>query len=314
MKRFLILLAALLLTGCAAAPASEPFFCFTDSTGAQVSLPAMPRKTAVLFSSHAEVWRLAGGTVDITVGESVERGFASENAVLVDGGAGKTIDTEKLLASKPDLVIGSSDIPAQVEACTIAARAGIPAALFRVDTFADYLQMLRICTQITGNSEAYEACGTAVRSQIEAVLKAVEGLPSKNILFIRAGSTDSATKAKRAPENFVCSMLQELNTYNIADDAPVLLDGLSLEHILVRDPDFIFISTMGNEEAAVAHMTQLLSQPGWRELTAVKNGNYAFLPRALFHFKPNARWAEAYWHLAGLLNPELEERYVEQPQ
>ena len=120
MKRFLILLAALLLTGCAAAPASEPFFCFTDSTGAQVSLPAMPRKTAVLFSSHAEVWRLAGGTVDITVGESVERGFASENAVLVDGGAGKTIDTEKLLASKPDLVIGSSDIPAQVEACAMA--------------------------------------------------------------------------------------------------------------------------------------------------------------------------------------------------
>ena len=314
MKRFLILLAALLLTGCAAAPASAPIFSFTDSTGARVSLPKMPQKTAVLFSSHAEVWQLAGGTVDITVGESVERGFASENAVLVDGGAGKTIDTEALLAAKPDLVIGSSDIPAQVEACTMAARAGIPAALFRVDTFADYLEMLRICTQITGNQEAYEACGTAVRGEIEAALEAVEGLPQRNILFIRAGSTDSATKAKRAPENFVCSMLQELNTYNIADDAPVLLDGLSLEHILVRDPDFIFISTMGNEEAAVAHMTQLLSQPGWQELTAVKNGSFAFLPRELFHFKPNARWAEAYWYLAGLLNPELEARYVELPQ
>ena len=71
---------------------------------------------------------------------------------------------------------------------------------------------------------------------------------------------------------------------------------------------------MGNEEAAVAHMTQLLSQPGWQELTAVKNGSFAFLPRELFHFKPNARWAEAYWYLAGLLNPELEARYVELPQ
>lgn len=301
MKRLLMLLLALLLTGCAAAPASEPAFTFADSAGRQVLLPKKPERTAVLFSSYAEVWTLAGGTVDITVGEAVERGFASETAILVDGGAGKTVDAEALLAARPDFVIGSIDIPAQVEACSMAAEAGIPAALFRVDTFEDYLSMLRICTEIIGNADAYIQYGTAVQAEIAAILAETESLPQKDILFIRAGSSDSATKAKRAPENFVCVMLRELNTHNIADDAPVLLDGLSLEHILVRDPDFIFISTMGPEEAAVAHMTDLLSRPGWRELTAVKTGSYAFLPRELFHFKPNARWAEAYAYLASEL-------------
>ena len=314
MKRLLIILLALLLAGCAAAPVSEPVFTFTDSTGRQVALSAAPQKTAVLFSSHAEVWALAGGTVDITVGESVERGFASETAILVDGGAGKTIDVEALLAAKPDFVIGSSDIPAQAEACSMAAKAGIPAALFRVDTFEDYLSLLRICTDITGNYEVYETCGTAVQTEIAAILKETESLSQKDILFIRAGSSDSATKAKRAPENFVCSMLQELGTYNIADDAPLLLDGLSLEHILIRDPDFIFISTMGDETAAKAHMETLLQQEGWCELSAVKNDSYAFLPRELFHFKPNARWAAAYWYLAKLLYPELEERTVYVPE
>ena len=299
MKKLLILLAALLLVGCAARVDTAPYYSFTDSTGAQVSLPAAPGKTAVLFSSHAEVWQLAGGTVDITVGESVERGFA-ENAVLVDGGAGKTIDVEALLAAEPELVIGSADIPAQVDACAMAACAGIPAALFRVDTFEDYLAMLRICTDITGNKAAYETYGTAVQAEIAAILAASEA-NQKNILFIRAGSTDASTKAKKAPDNFVCTMLQQLHTYNIAEDAPMLLDGLSLEHIMVQDPDYIFISTMGDEAAAKAHLTDLLQQEGWRELTAVKNGRWVFLPRELFHFKPNARWAEAYAYLASEL-------------
>jgi iron complex transport system substrate-binding protein len=101
-------------------------------------------------------------------------------------------------------------------------------------------------------------------------------------------------------------MLTRLGAHNIADDAPVLLDGLSLEEILVRDPDHIFISTMGNEDASKAYMESLLRQPGWRDLTAVQEGNVHFLPRDLFHFKPNARWAEAYRYLAQLLYPELD--------
>jgi iron complex transport system substrate-binding protein len=100
-------------------------------------------------------------------------------------------------------------------------------------------------------------------------------------------------------------MLGELGAHNIADDAPVLLDGLSLEEIILRDPDYIFLTTMGNEAAAKAYIEELFSQDGWKELDAVKNNCYAFLPKELFHFKPNARWAEAYELLAKLLYPEL---------
>lgn len=298
----------LLLCGCAAQPNSgEKQFSFTDSMGNTVSLEKTPEKVAVLFSSYAEIWNLAGGRVSVTVGESVERGFVPEGTALVDGGAGKTIDLELLLAAQPDLVIGSADIDAQVEACSLLQQAGIPAALFRVDTFADYLWVLEICTQITGNAETYETYGVKVRERIDEILAAVqaqEGQP-KDILFIRAGSQYSATKAKRAPDNFVCIMLDELGARNIADRAEVLLDGLSLEEILLQDPDHIFLTTMGSEQAAVSYIGELFTQEGWKDLTAVKAGNYTFLQKDLFHFKPNARWAEAYELLAKLLYPEL---------
>lgn len=307
----LLSLLMLLLVGCGTpktpdAPDSTGY-AFTDSTGATITLHTQPERVAVLFSSYAEIWTLAGGEVSITVGESVERGFVPDGVTLVDSGAGKTIDHELLLAAQPDFIIGSADIAAQVETCELLSGSGIPCALFRVDTVEDYLSMLEICTHITGNAHAYDQYGTAVEAEVRAILEKTAALNAqrKEILFIRAGSQYSSTKAKRAPDNFVCTMLDELGAHNMADDAPMLLDGLSLEEILLRNPDYIFLTTMGDEDAAKSYIEDLFRQEGWSDLTAVKTGNYTFLPKDLFHFKPNARWGEAYAYLAELLHPEL---------
>ena len=98
--------------------------------------------------------------------------------------------------------------------------------------------------------------------------------------------------------------VKELGTYNIAENAPVLLDGLSQEEILMENPDYIFISTMGKEEAARAYMDSVLQEEAWQHLDAVKEGRYAYLPKELFQFKPNKRWGEAYRYLADLLYPK----------
>lgn len=140
---------------------------------------------------------------------------------------------------------------------------------------------------------------------MKKVLETVESAEEQpDILFIRAGSKYSATKAKTAAENFVCAMLRELGTYNIAENAPVLLDGLSLEEILLADPDYIFISTMGDEAAARAYMDEVLAGEAWQSLTAIREGRWTYLPKELFQFKPNARWDEAYAYLAALLRGE----------
>lgn len=283
---------------------AECYYKFTDDAGQEIVLETQPKQVAVLFSSFADVWQIAGGEIAVTVGESVERGFAGENVVLVDDGAGKTIDLERLISSEPDFVICSADITAQSEAAEILTKAGIPCAQFHVESFEKYLSMLKICTDITGNKDAYETYGIQVQKRIaqireDAKEQSAESKPS--ILFIRAGSQYSATKAKTAEENFVCQMLKELGTYNIAENAPVLLDGLSFEEVLLENPDYIFISTMGDEAAAKTYMDSVLEEAGWQELDAVKNGNYTYLPKDMFQYKPNARWDEAYQYLADLL-------------
>ena len=300
---FVLLAAALALASCGASNKNEgeEYYCFYDDVERQVSLYGKPQRVAVLFSSYAEMWQTAGGEITVSVGESVERGFVTNNIILVDGGAGKSIDFETLVAAKPDFVIGSADIAKQREVCDFMSKAGVPSALFKVESFEDYARVMGHFCAITENPEAYAEYVTEVRSDIEAVLKNYSGRDEKRVLFIRASSSARSTKAKTSRDNFVCAMLEELGSHNIADDAPILLDGLSIEEIIIQNPDFIFFSTMGDEEKVKEYTDSLLAGEVWQSLDAVKNGNYAYLPKNMFQYKPNHRWAQAYEYLAELL-------------
>ena len=308
-RRILLLfLCVFLLAGCSAPSAEqpdEPVFTFTDDTGTEISVPYEPQTVAVLTSSLADLWITAGGNVDITVGETVERGFVDANVLLVDDGAGKTVNLERLVAAQPDLVLYSSDLSGQAECAQALLDVGIPAAGFAVETFEEYLDLLRICTTILRTPEAYETHGVQLQSRVDDLLALANSQSDQpEILFVRAGSDARYTKAKTADNHFVCVMLQELGTDNIAEKAPVLLDGLSTEEILLSDPDAILFTTMGDEAAGTAYMESLVSDPVWQTMTAVKTGNVCQLPKDLFQYKPNARWDEAYAYLIRLLYGE----------
>ena len=305
----IILLCLLLLTGCGSKLISGPvgeMITFTDDTGREIRVAGKPETVAVLLSSLADVWVTAGGEVDITVGETVERGFVEDTVILVDQGAGKTIDLEGLIAAEPDFVLYASDIAGQLECADTLNDAGIPAAGFAVETFQDYLKLLKICTDILGTPENYETYGLTLEKEVNSLISLGKSQGNQpDILFVRAGSTAKVTKAKTAENHFVCAMLRELGTYNIAEAAPVLLDGLSIEEILLADPDRMFYTTMGDEQAGVMYMESLLADPVWQTLTAVREGRTYQLPKELFQYKPNSRWAEAYEYLIELLYGEI---------
>ena len=277
-------------------------YTFEDATGTSVTVEEKPQTVAVLLSSLAQVWTIAGGTVSITVGETVERGIVEDSVILVDDGAGKTINMEILLEAEPDLVIYSTEIAGQVECAETLRSVGIPAAGFRVDTFDEYLDMLMICTKLTERPERFDLYGAVYRLKVNTYLDLADREKEKpTVLFVRAGSSAKYTKAKTAENNFVCIMLQELGAINVADAAPILLDGLSTEEILLADPDIIMFTTMGEEEAGVAYMQSVLEDPALSTLTAVQEGRIYQLPKDLFQYKPNSRWGDAYEYLFDLL-------------
>ncbi len=280
------------------------YLIFTDSEGNLVELSEKPQKTAVLFSSLAECYINAGGEIYATVGESVERGFADEGAALVDLDAGKTIDTEKLISLEPDFVICSADIASHREAASVLKKAEIPVALMRMDTFEDYLTVLKVLTRITGTAENYKKYGENIREEINEIIKNGKREDNPKILFIRSGSSVSSAKAKKAEDNFAAKILQDFGCVNIADKAEILIDTLSAEVILKENPQYIFISVMGDYDNSKAYMESLLKEKEYANLEAVKEGRVYFLPKELFQYKPCGRWAESYKYISSILNNE----------
>ena len=283
---------------------SGEYFTFTDSEGEIVELSHKPQKTAVLFSSLAECWIEAGGEVYVTVGESVERGLVKEETELVDKGAGKTVDTEKLISLEPDFVICSADIASHRDVASALKKAKIPVAMLRMDTFEDYLTILRTLTKITGKTENYEQFGENTKSEIEQIISGGKRENNPKILFVRSGSSYSSAKAKKADDNFAAKILEDFGCVNIADKAEVLLDNLSAEVILKENPQYIFVSVMGDYDNSKAYMQELLAKKEYASLDAVKNGRVYFLPKELFQYKPCGRWAESYRYISSILNNE----------
>lgn len=306
-KLFIVFLIIVFLIsgGCNNNNNSNNYYTFTDSEGYKVVLEEKPNNVAILFSSFVEVWKLAGGEVNITVGESIERGFSNE-AILVDDKAGKTINIELLISSEPDFVICSSDIAAQVDAANILRDVGIPCALMRIESFDDYLNLLNLCTDILETKEKYETNGRIIQKNIENILQEIdkELLKNKKILFIRAASSAKSTKAKGTKDHFVCEMLNEIGVKNIADESKILLDGLNIEEILLQNPDYIFISLMGDYNTSKEYVDSLIKSEIWMSLDAIKNNKYYYLPKELFHYKPNVKWDVAYRYLVEIIYEE----------
>ncbi len=275
-------------------------YVFTDALGREVTVSST-ENVAVLLGSFCDMWTLAGGEVSGAVSDA----FKSYDLAEGTADLGKMLEpnVEALIALQPDFVIASAGTDAQVELLDTFETAGLNVAYFEVSNFDDYLGVLDILTDITGRKDLYEQYGTEIADQIAAVKESVPDT-HPTVLFIRAAA--SSVKAKGSEGTVGGEILADLGCINIADSDSAILDDLSLEAIVAADPDYIFVTTQGEDkEAALANVADLLSNhPAWAQLTAVRDGHYYEIEKELYNSKPNARWGEAYENLADILYGE----------
>ncbi len=268
---------------------------FTDALGRTVTADH-PQRVATLLGSFTDIWMLAGGSVTATVQDSWESFDLPLAEDTVSLGSLTAPDAERLVASKPDLVLASAKLDADLALQDVLEQAGIPVAYFDVSDFDAYLKMLDICTRITGQTDRYDTYGTQVGRQIDAAVARADG-SCPTVLYLRAAA--GRVEAKKSDGNVGAEMLRDLGSVNIADTDAALAGTLSMEAILAADPHDIFITSLSDDsDAAVAALTE---DPAWQSLTAVKEDRVYFLDKRLYNAKPNARWGEAYAHLADIL-------------
>lgn len=295
----LALALALLLTACGAqkTPVSGGEISFTDDLGRAVRLEKPPCRVAALLGSFADVWVLAGGELCAAAADAWEDfGLALESAVNIGGAHSPSL--ELLLSADPDFVLASASTAKDLEMKDTLEALGIPVAYFDVDSFKDYLRVLKICTEITGRADLYEKNGEALLAEIEQIKAQYKtaDIPSKErrVLLLRASS--ATVKAKGSEGTVLGEMLADMGCVNIADGNGALLETLSSEAIIREDPYHIFVVTMGNDtEASLASLEKLIKEdPALSTLSAISGGRLHVMDKSLFNLKPNASWAESY--------------------
>lgn len=271
---------------------------FTDALGRKISIIA-PERVGIASGSLAECWMLAGGTAAAVTQDAVDERNLELPEDAVNLGSLKDPSLETILAAKLDFLILMPSLKSHLALAETLDKAGITYAYFDVETFDDYLELLKIFTDITNRPDLYEKNGAALKPRIEKALE--EGKVSEQVKVLLLRASASRIKAQNS-DSMVGAMLKEFGCINIADSDTGLSGDLSIEGIVKEDPDYIFVVCMGDVEEAKIQYNTLSSNPIWKTLQAVENGNCKFLEKELFHYKPNARWGESYEKLAELLS------------
>lgn len=296
MKRFLclLLMLALLLSGCGAGEVEGEGYTFTDDLDRRVSVKE-PQRVAILLGSYAEAWTLAGGSFCAAVDDAWEEYDLPIPEDAVNLGNTKSMSLELLLSVRPDFVIASTNTSQHLQWEPTLEAAGIPVAYFDVYDFEDYLRMMKIFTDITGREDRYETYALSVEEQVQSVIeKSQSRTNDPKVLVLRISA--ATIRVRSSQGSILGEILRDLRCTNIADSDETLLENLSIERILQEDPDHIFLAPYGDDQAGVqTHLERLLTEePAWAQLTAVKEGRVHVMDKSLFSMKPNHRWGEAY--------------------
>ena len=311
MKKLLCLVLALLMAvavfaGCAAAPqesgesshepsqsaevseepsastsadAQEETKTITDISGAEVTIPAKVERVVNLWPSSNSVMLAMGagellvGTMDFTKSlpwsqfvypEIVDVPTATDNA-------------EELLAMEPDLVITSD--PEQAETFR---NAGLPAINLMFSDYDSMKQAFTILGDALGGEYVEKAAKWCqmVDEDIAEVTEAMSGLTEeeKPVVYYIQGQSNQGLYATFAADSIMNDWVT--NAGGIFASTLLNLEGTQAqaEEVLALDPDIVIIGGPAQHEL----YDELMADPAWQEIKAVKNDRVYKNPNGLF--------------------------------
>ncbi|MGA5344188.1 ABC transporter substrate-binding protein [Streptomyces griseoincarnatus] len=239
----------------------------TDTNGVTISLKKEPERIVCLFALCDDILTELGIVPAATNSALLAHpGFlGEEKAKEVDIIPGGFIapEVEAILSHKPDLVIGLGDThgklaPALKGATTFWA--------MQPETWQDSVGYLRDTAALTGRTAQGEKAERAFRTK----LAAAERTPSDKTALIIYGSDENFGVA--TPEGDVAASL-----FPKIADYPWKSRGVegsySLEEILAKDVDVLFVETLSFGDAEGKLSEKLAGNPLWSKIPAVRNGD-----------------------------------------
>lgn len=176
-----------------------------------------------------------------------------------------TADVPKILALKPDLALGFSDLQADIARDLI--KAGLNVVVFNQRSVAEILGVIRSTGALVGAAAEAEALAARLSEGVAAARRASAALPRRPKVFFEEWDEPLISGIRWVEELVEAAggdpVFPELRDKGLAKDRIV-----APEEVVRRAPDLIVASWCGKK----ANLKAIAARPGWDQVPAVRNG------------------------------------------
>jgi iron complex transport system substrate-binding protein len=287
---FLILLSSLIWAPYAHSSSQR----FKDEVGREVIVPFPPKKIVSLAPNITEILFSLGLDQEI-VGVSIHCNFPEKVQSKVRVGSYISLDFEKIVSLKPDLIIatGAGNTRDMVERLE---RLGFPTYVIFPKNVEDVIRSVGHLSQLVGREKEGAEIIQEMKRRRERVVELTLGLPRPRV-FLQIGEAPIVTVGKNS---FADDLIRLAGGDNVAGNEKEMYPRFGMEEILKRSPEVILISSMnprGNYQKVLQEWSR------WKTIPAVKNGQIHLIDSDLID-RPSPRIIEGLEEMARLLHPD----------
>ena len=272
------LIFAALLSACLPVLAKER--CATDATGQRLCLDQPATRIAALSPGATElVW--AAGAGDHAVAVVAFSDYPPEAREVTSVGSHTRMDLERLVALRPDLVVGwvTGNPPEQLQTIR---ELGIPVFSIEPRTFDGVARTIEQLATLAGTEARGNEVAAAFRqgmAELEAAYQDAEPVP----VFYQVWDEPLMTVNN---DHLIGKVITLCGGVNVFGELDRLVPRISDEAVLAADPEAILAGGMGEENRHwLTHWAR------YDELTATRRDNLFFVPPSLIQ-RPTPRMLE----------------------
>lgn len=305
MRRTIVLVSVILVVlasfGCAPGQVNQQsgvqLITITDGRGEEVTLERPAERVISLAPSNTEIL-FAIGAGELLIGRDDFSDYPPEAETVESiGSTYGELNVESITALEPDLILAAGITPPE----QIQTLEKLKLKVFVVpnpEQFGDLFDNLHSVGELTGQSDRAERLATELEARFNAVLDVLDGVEPVSI-FYEVDGTDPTAPWTTGSATFQDLMFELAGGENVAAD----LEGwgqLSLEEIVIRDPDVIIF---GSGPFVPTTVDSLKVRSGWGDITAVQEDQVYDVDTDLLDL-PGPRLVDGLETVARILHPE----------
>lgn len=252
-----------------------------DMYGRKFEVPARPRKvfstgpSVTYFLYAIDPAMLAGLNFPV---KAKDRKYMNDcvSRVPVIGwfGQGQTPNKETLLAVKPEIIFSPKlDTELSSKVYETLRVMNMPVVELNLDWLADYPDAFLRAGNILGRERRARILSDYSRGTLAVAARVVAGLPRdrKVSVYYAEGPDGLSTECDSSRHAELIRLAGGMNVHRCVSRNPYGLERVSLEQVLVYDPEVILVMDRG-------FYKKVFRDPIWRKIRAVKDGRVYLIP------------------------------------